>query len=1527
MNLYLYDDEEIITFSLPVKKIGNFWMTDTENKNIVNINGENDKWIMSGSENTRVISNNATDNIELQPKNYYIVEKNDKRYVLYSGEANDTSFGAYQFSDGVTAKVGKQSSNEIFLNIPDLLDVHFTITMEQGKWKIQRGENALLYLNDLKVKDEVISPKNGDVIHIYGFKVVFTSGTLFMNNPTGNITINSTIPRKEFMVNDEITSEEIQNINLYSDNDYFLKSPRMRRSIERLEMRIDSPPAMENMAETPLIMTLAPMLTMAASSMITLTQTFQSMTGENAKTFKEVWPTLLISLIMIFSMFIWPFITKNYEKKQKDKRNQDRQDKYKAYLDIKKADLSREYETQKKTLEDSLLSTDICYDTIINKRRTLWERKIDQNDFLTVRVGKGQIPFDANISYQKEDFSMDDDALKKMLEGLIQGYQILSDVPVGYSFADNRLTAINGVYPKYIDFTKNMLLQMMAYHSYDELNFVIFTNKKNQKRWSYLKDAPYCFSNDKSIRFFATTTEEMQEISDYLENIFSNRQVLSNSGNSDEKVKDYSKFNGYYLIIVDDIDLARKINIVDDILNEKRNMGFSLIIVEEKLSKVPSEINRFITIGESASVILNTEENNDQRKFTDEVNDQYDMNLAVKTLANTPLYMDTAVKSLPNTVTFLELFGVGQIEQLNVLNRWKDNDPVKSLKTEIGVNENNDAFILDLHEKQHGPHGLVAGMTGSGKSEFIITYVLSMAVNYSPEEVAFVLIDYKGGGLAGAFVNSETGQKLPHVVGTITNLDKAEINRALSSIQSELRRRQTKFNEVRDKMGESTIDIYKYQKLYREGAIDEPIPHLIIVCDEFAELKDQQPDFMEDLISTARIGRSLGVHLILATQKPSGVVDAQIWSNSKFKICLKVQDKSDSMEMIKCDLAAELKNVGRFYLQVGYNEFFAMGQSAWAGAQYYPSKEYKKPVDKNLYVIDNIGTVAMTISNSASKRNVQSEGEELTSIVKYLIGMCDNTNYKIRQLWLDRIPDVILLGNLFKKYNWAKEKFVINPIIGEYDDPSNQRQGLLTLPISSEGNTVVYGTSDSGKDEYLATLVYSLLSTYGTDELNLYLCDFGAETLMNYSNAPQVGNVILNGDDEKLENMAKMLVSEMNKRKKAFMSYNGNYQDYIKLSGKTLPNIVVIINSIEVLTEVYQDYIDKLMPVIREGSKYGINFVLTTASQNTIKFKVAQCCKQQICLQLNGDNEYRDILGKTEGLVPFACLGRGLIKLDRVVEFQTASITSGDSSFNAIKELVDVLNTKGFEKARAIPVMPDIIELGLFGNKYEDLSTVPIGLTKESLNAALYDFSKNVINIVSSNEMETTKRFMLNLLKLFEMNNNFNKVVVDACNYFDEFTYKINLIDKKFNDVIDQLKAIDDQIQQIYNDNNQNPKALRGVPNNLIVIFGVDKFITRLDDEHKNIFKEILAHNKETLKINFLMVDIPASFKKFEYDDWFKSNVNSNEGIWIGGGITQQYLLKTTTQPSSISNIDNDFGVSIKVGVPTVVKLVNEIKQ
>lgn len=1527
MNLYLFDEREIILFTLPDKVIGNFWMKDNDGMNVVNINADSGKWLLSGGNNSKIISDSGyVDNVILSLKSYYIVEKNDKKYVLFADNVLDNTFNSYKMNGYNEISVGSDSKCVISYLNKYVNDVCIKLTLYNNNWNLVCNKDSLVYVNNEIVTNENMTVNNGDAINIYGLKIVLAFSVLFINNPLGNVVVdNSILNVVNIVMNDEITNEEILDGPLYKDDDYFLKSPRLRRVISTVDMNIDSPPAMPNDKEVPMIYTLGPMLTMGASSMVTLTDTM-SKVGAGEKTWSQAAPSIIISGAMLCSMMVWPFLTRMYQKKQKKEEEEKRQLRYKSYIADKRTELINEYNTQIQILEENLLSTDVCYDTILNKRRTLWERKIDQSDFLTVRVGKGQLPFDAKINYHVADFSMNDDNLIKMLDDLVLEFSTLNNVPIGYSFADNNITAVSGLYPKSLYFTYNCLLQLMAYHSYDNLKLVVFTNNRNKKRWEFLKNSLYCFSDDKDIRFFAIDTEEMQDISVYLERIFQYRKDIT-SKNRDDNKKSYMMFNSYYFMIIDDIDLARKIDIINDILDEKKNLGFSILILENRLSKLPSQCTNFISIGDKSSGILKNDiVSNTQTKFTDEVKNSYDMLKCIYTLSNIPVFMDNEIRRMPNMVTFLELFGVGQVEQLNSLNRWRNNDPTKSLKAEVGVNENGDPFILDLHEKAHGPHGLVAGMTGSGKSEFIITYILSMAVNYSPEEVSFVLIDYKGGGLAGAFENKELGVKLPHIVGTITNLDKSEINRALASIDSELRRRQKVFNEVREATGESTIDIYKYQKMYRDGVVDDPMPHLIIVSDEFAELKAQQPDFMDDLVSTARIGRSLGVHLILATQKPSGVVDAQIWSNSKFKICLKVQDKADSMEMLKCADAAELKNVGRFYLQVGYNEFFALGQSAWAGAPYYPSKEFKKQVDKNIYFIDDVGAVYKSINNSSNKKSVKANGEELSNVLKYIINVSETMNFKIRQLWKDKISSSIYLNNLVKKYNYTKENFAINPVIGEYDDPSEQLQGLLTLPITKGGNVLVYGMADSGRDELLQSLVYSIMTTYDSNEVNMYLLDFGAETLMNFKDAPQVGDVVLSSDDEKLGNLVKMLISEMNKRKKKFVSYNGNYLDYIKISGKTLPNIVVVINVVETLNELSLDLFDKLFNVIRDGSKYGINFVMTTTNQNSVRFKVVQACKLLLCLQLSNDNEYRDILGKANGVVPSKYLGRGLVKLDRVCEFQTAFIASDEDKFNTIKNTIKSLVDSGMKRARSVPMMPDVIKYDIFKIPYKGIDSVPIGITKETLNISLYDFSKNVVNVISSNELENTRRFMKNLLKLLESNHTFNKIVIDANNFFEEFDYNIQLFNDNFNNFIDSLKRVDDNIQKILVANNMNVRSLRNVTDSLCVIVGFDKFYSKLDVEHKNIFKEILNNNSEALKINFVLVDIPSSFKKYEYEEWYKNNFDLDDGIWIGYGVTQQFVLKLLLQTTKLSNIDNEYGVVIKNGMPEVVKLVNEIK-
>ena len=168
--------------------------------------------------------------------------------------------------------------------------------------------------------------------------------------------------------------------------------------------------------------------------------------------------------------------------------------------------------------------------------------------------------------------------------------------------------------------------------------------------------------------------------------------------------------------------------------------------------------------------------------------------------------------------------------------------------------------------------------------------------------------------------------------------------------------------------------------------------------------------------SAARIGRSLGVHLILATQKPSGVVNDQIWSNTKFRVCLKVQDKADSNEMIKCPNAAEITNAGRFYLQVGYNEIFVLGQSGWAGSPYIPKNLATKEVDRSLVFIDNVADVTKVVESDSNKVRQESKGDELSNILKYITAIAMREDIHARTLWLENIPDKIYVKDLLPKY-------------------------------------------------------------------------------------------------------------------------------------------------------------------------------------------------------------------------------------------------------------------------------------------------------------------------------------------------------------------------------------------------------------------------------------------------------------------------------------------------------------------------------
>ena len=867
-------------------------------------------------------------------------------------------------------------------------------------------------------------------------------------------------------------------------------------------------------------------------------------------------------------------------------------------------------------------------------------------------------------------------------------------------------------------------------------------------------------------------------------------------------------------------------------------------------------------------------------------------------MSNIPIRATTSSKfSLPEVYTFLEMYDCGRIEQLNILQRWKTNDSTKSLQAPIGIDTNGMPIVLDIHEKAHGPHGLIAGSTGSGKSEFIITYILSLAINYHPNDVSMILIDYKGGGLAGAFQKGNI--KLPHIVGTITNIDKVGLQRSLVSIQSELRRRQVKFNQARDKTDEGTIDIYKYQKLFHEGIVKEPIPHLLIICDEFAELKQQQPDFMDELISVARIGRSLGVHLILATQKPAGVVNDQIRSNSKFGICLKVQDRQDSIDVIKRPEAAELKRAGQFYMQVGNNEYFVLGQSAWAGANYEPADIIKKNVDNSIKFVSNIGMVIKKIDDT-KKNQAKKDGEQLTNIVKYIYEIGKEENIKLKPLWLENIPSIINLMDVRKKYNIIKEDNNVVSVLGEYDDPFNQRQGPVEIDFEKQGNVIVFGNAESGKETLLSTMVYDVITNYEVREAQLYLLDFGSEALKIFKDAPSVGDVVLSTEEEKINRLFEMIQKEMKRRTELLSSYGGNLRLYINDTGEQMARIIIVINNYEGFVENYSDkYDDILLTLCREGTKYGISFVLTASAYNSIRYRLSQNFRQKIVLQLNNEDDFINILEGVRKKRPAHIFGRGLIKLDDIYEFQTARICEPEKWNSYIKEKIKELNEKSTEKAMAIPVLPKQIKVKDIQEYITQLDKVPLGIYKSSLKIASYDFKNNFMNIVSAKNIDIAAEYITHIYEELNLINGIDITIFDSEGLVQEARKNLKLDYQNYS-----LK--------IQNNLGKNK-------HNICIIIGMDKFLTSVE----NSIVSDLKKAEELKNYTFIIVESVFKLKNHEYDDWYRSYASKDSGIWIGNGVRDQYLIHLNSNNRDvINNCGDSFGYLIKQEEAAIVKLV-----
>ena len=1511
MKAFVADERHLYINHIHENSLLNFWIKSFSKQNIINIKYEDNKYIIYSNKKYKIIdSEDQKDNyvdfkiIELE--NSYIIydiEENKLIYIYILDDVDD-EYMKVKIEDGISLlSIGGKyyvDSSIYFLDqknnysqiIIKIIDNKYMLETKNLKYNI--------YINNNKYNNEEI--KYNDLVFYDGFYFILINKYMYIYYGREKIK-----PFKNII--EEKIDEEIidyakfvkKSDNLVFNNEFaFKRVPKIQRKIENKVFYVDAPGPVELKENMPIIYTMLPMLLMSMTSIVSSANVINNITlGE--KTLEESLPSLIIAGCMVLAMILYPIISGLYRKKRESKREIKRIEEYKDYIFEQKRKIQEEMQFQKDVLLNNFYTTEKAKEIVETRNSLLWERKKGTEDFLTFSLGIGDIKPNITIKLPEEHFTIDRDKLRVQLVKLEEDTEKIKEVPIIYDFEKNNIVSLIGKKILVLSYIDNLLIKFFASCSYDDLKIVIFTSEESTYNWEKYKDLPYLWSDDRTVRFFANDEVSYSRVINYLDNEYNERENYYNE-HKDEQTNFCN-----YLLIVDDITKIKNIPIINVIIKNNVSLGFTVLFNVEKMDLLPSECNNFIYIeNNSGKLISNVNKQYVEKNFITNVK-KYDYTICYLNLSN--INLDSYEKKfiLPTKYSFLEMYNVNNIKSLDIDARWNNTSTVDSLSVPIGIDENGEIFQLNLHENSHGPHGLIAGMTGSGKSELLISYILSLAVNYNPEEVQFVLIDYKGGGLANTFYNSNIGMILPHVVGVITNISDNEINRSLISLKSEIKRRQKIFAEVSIKYNEGNMDIYKYEALSQNNEDIKCLSHLFIISDEFAELKSQNPEFISELISIARIGRSLGIHLILSTQKPSGVVDDQIWSNSRFRICLKVQDKTDSNDMIKVPNAATIKEPGRFYVQVGYNELFLKAQSAYTAKEYIEKDENNTEPEK----IDFLNTYGKIIlSESYVDENIGVlKGKEINSIVEEIINVSNQKSYNIHGLWRELIPEKIYYDELIQKYDVPKNKY-FKCLYGEYDAPDQQIKGPATLELLKNGNTVIYGVVDSGQELILQTIIYDLICKYVPNEINMYILDFGAETLSTYRNVPQVGDVIFINDKEKIINTFKYInkiIEErknlLNKNHATFISFNDNNEE-------KMPLIVIFINILETLFENYENLADTFLQITRECNRYGIVFVITTNGINNIRNKLLQGFKNNIALNLKDKYDYSNLFGIKSKVYPLNVFGRGLIKYQNVYEFQTAYISSKEDNQVAIEKKCKELLEKFKDKVPSIPVLPKIVSQQIINKFLINRSNLPIGIGVDSLAVTNFEFKDKKGVIITGLEMEALLDFYQNLEKLILYFSNNRLFVFNSYNKYKNLNKINNIITDNFGKYLEQLKNYISSSDKSYL--------------NYICFLGIADIYNSLTIDYKKELNVILKQINEEENFVTIFLDTSNYMKKIEFEEFYKNNINNLRGIWIGNGIGEQMIIKVSRIPREFRElVTSKYGFIVDNSVIKKTKLID----
>jgi S-DNA-T family DNA segregation ATPase FtsK/SpoIIIE len=1380
-----------------------------------------------------------------------------------------------QFPQNKAICFGSDKKNDVIVSAH--MNLNFVIEPD-----VLHLESGTAYLNGKLVNGNEAPLSTGDGITFHGLRLTVQADRIILSCDLAATTFN--------IYNLGSPQEHFEDFPLYK------RSPRIIKKLPDDTVNLTNPTAKPKKKKGQILRMVAPPLVMLSMTII----------------IQFIMPRGIFVLIGIASVLTSLVITiTNYfnERKEGKEDEEQRKEQYDSYLLSQRKKLHELRKKQIESLNYHYPSSQKINDMICRYTNRIYERSANESDFLTVSVGRSTHKCSYTISSGTHETLPKDDPLLKEMEEITDEFMEIDGLP---TVIDLKLAHLGLVgEKKHIQEQIHLLLnQLCFFQSYHDLELVIVFNSEHREQYDWLKWYPHCRLRAINVTGLVDSENVRDQVLGNLTQIFKERKLKQ-----DEQKKE-DRYLPHYIFVIDEPSLIINHSIMEYMQSQDCSLGFSMIYSTDMMANLPENITTVVELGDSKNAVLVMEAGHliNKRLSLEQTEDICWEHVSRSLAALT--HIQGVSTQIPESISFFELFGITHPEELNVAHRWQNSHSHKSLSVPLGVRAKDDLVMLNLHEKAHGPHGLVAGTTGSGKSEIVQSYILSLAVNFHPHEVGFLLIDYKGGGMANLF------EKLPHLLGTITNLDGSESMRAMASIKSELARRQRVFNI------NNVNHINQYNRLFKAGEADTPMPHLFLISDEFAELKKEQPDFMSELVSTARIGRSLGIHLILATQKPTGVVDDQIWSNSRFKLALKVQDAADSNEVLKTPDAANITLPGRAYLQVGNNEVYELFQSAWSGAPYNRQHE-TAGFDNRVYLINKLGQRQLLGEDLSGGTTDESRETQLDVVVDHIRAVYDRMKVAcVERPWHPPLDLNITSPHINEIVDVAEFTDLSSAAsLGISDIPEQQLQVEWQYDFVSDGNLAVFGSSGFGKSFTLLTFMLTLATKNSPPCLQFYVIDLGNAALAQMRGLPHTVDYITVDDDEKLGKFTKHMNETMQVRKILMAEMNVfNFTMYNELSEQKLAAIVVIIDNYDVIRELGVEHEDFWTKLTRDGNSVGIFTVASATRAGAFKYVVLNNFKSKISHHMIDNNDLFAIIGRT----PYSLNekpGRAFTKTVGIntTQIYTALPMKSDLSYaHAIGKLVDTLKTAySGTLIDGLRIMPELLshELLLQYAVTLEQGLLPIGLDFEEVGVQTFNLSNpthlilgtvgsgktNVLRLIIEGLTSVECVFLVDSkeMELYDYSNHENVVY---CVKAEQIKDMISRMD----DIIKQRKELAEA-----RSGGTPRQFFSSLPTVCVIIDDFDNFLELLKGVGGGSAEALV---QESMTVGFSYMATSLSSRMRGYDDLTKIFKESSSGLLLGSPASQSLWQASASgyKPRQDSGLYYKKGEMIPIKIPLV---------